>query len=149
MGYMRHNAIIVTAAGYALEGRHDAPDVDAFRQSLPEQWQRLVIGPVKSVINDYQSFAFLPDGSNEGWDDSDLGDEYRQRFIDLFSFAYEDGSTPFNVLVVDARFGGDEPGDGFEPELVVTVNPHAGKEGRRGDRIVFSREITGDADGTA
>jgi hypothetical protein len=80
MGYIRHNAIIVTAAGYAMEGSYvaAAPDVAAFRDSLPEQWRHLVIGPVKSVMNDYQSFAFLPDGSKEGWKDSDLGDEYPQ-----------------------------------------------------------------------
>lgn len=85
MGYTRHNAIIVTAAGYAMEGRFDAspPDVGAFRESLPEAWRHLVIGPVKSIVNDYQSFAFLPDGSKEGWDTSDDGDRYRQRFIEV------------------------------------------------------------------
>jgi hypothetical protein len=68
MGYMRHSAVVVTAAGYAMEGRvgAPAPDVEAFRNSLPEDWRHLVIGPVKSVVNDYQSFAFLPDGSKEG-----------------------------------------------------------------------------------
>lgn len=124
---MRHNAIVVTAAGYAMDGKLSdtpRPNVEAFRESLPEEWQRLVIGPVKSVMNDYQSFAFLPDGSKEGWDASDQGDEYRQQFIDLFSFAYDDDSTPFNVLVMDARFGGDEPGNGREPALTATLNPH-------------------------
>ena len=148
MGYVRHNAVIVTAAGYAMEGRYDAPapDVDAFRRSLPEKWQHLVIGPVKSVINDYVTFAFLPDGSKEGWEDSDLGDEYRRQFTALFSFAFEDGSTPFNVLVVDARFGGDEPGAGYEPELVVTVNPHSGRDDRRGDRICIPLGSGGDGE---
>jgi hypothetical protein len=127
MGYTRHNAIIVTAAGYAMSGEITdcpKPDVAAFRESLPEAWRHLVIGPVKSVVNDYQSFAFLPDGSKEGWDTSDDGDQYRQQFIDLFSFAYDDESTPFDVLVIDARFGGDEPGGGYEPALIATVNPH-------------------------
>ena len=127
MGYMRHNAVIVTADGYAMKGRagFPAPDVDAFRQSLPAKWQHLVIGPVPSVINDYVSFAFLPDGSKEGWDDSDAGDEYRQQFTDLFSFAHEDGSTPFDVLVIDARFGGDGPVPEDGPQAIVTLNPHA------------------------
>jgi len=126
MGYTRHNAIIVTAAGYALDGQFGitAPDIDSFRQSLPEKWQRLIIGPVQSIINDYRSFVFLPDGSKEGWEDSELGDKYRERFLDLFSFAYDNGSSPYDVLVVDARFGGDEPGAGLEPELIVTANPH-------------------------
>lgn len=127
MGYTRHNAVIVTAADYAMEGGvglPPAPDVEAFRQSLPEGWRHLVVGPVHSVVNSYQSFAFLPDGSKEGWDTSDEGDAYRQRFIDLFSFAYVDGSTPFDVLVMDARFGGDEPGAGYEPALIANLNPH-------------------------
>jgi hypothetical protein len=125
MGYMRHNAVIVTAADYAMRGEYGvaAPDVEAFRESLPEEWRRLLVGPVQSVMNGYLSFAFLPDGSKEGWGDSDLGDEFRQRFIDLFAFAYEDGSTPFDVLVIDARFGGDEPGAECEPELIVKANP--------------------------
>lgn len=150
MGYVRHNAIIVTAADWAMQGQMGVPppDVDAFRRSLPEDWQRLVVGPVKAVVNDYVTFAFLPDGSKEGWTDSDLGDEYRRQFLALFSFAWEDGSTPFNVLVVDARFGGDEPGAGYEPELVVTVNPHSGRDGRRGDRIVIPRSTSGE-DGEA
>lgn len=123
---MRHNTVIVTAAGYAMEGKYGvtAPDVEAFRESLPEEWRRLLVGPVQSVVNGYLSFAFLPDGSKEGWEDSDLGDEFRQRFIDLFSFAHGDGSSPFDVLVIDARFGGDEPGAGYEPELIVKASPH-------------------------
>jgi hypothetical protein len=128
MGYTRHNAVIVTAAGAVMRGeRRDvpvpAPDVEAFRESLPEKWRRLVTGPVRSVAEDYETWAFLPDGSKEGWEDSRLGDEFRQRFIDLFAFAHEDGSSPFDVLVIDARFGGDEPGAECEPELIVKANP--------------------------
>ncbi len=123
MGYMRHNAVIVTAAGDVMRGERDgvpAPDVEAFRQSLPEKWRRLVTGPVRSVMEDYVTFAFLPDGSHEGWDDSNLGDELRQRFLDLFTFAHEDGSTPFDVL--DVRFGGDVDED-FEPAVIATLGP--------------------------
>lgn len=126
MGYTRHNTIIVTAAGYAFDPgfRAQVPDVEAFRASLPEDWRRLIVGPVQSVTNDYRTFAFLPDGSKEGWGTSADGDTYRQQFLDLFSFAYDDGSSPYDVLVVDARFGGDEPLAGYEPELIVTSNLH-------------------------
>jgi hypothetical protein len=139
MGYMRHNAIIVFASSYVME-REGAPDVDAFRRSLPEEWRRLVVGPVMTVVNGDYSFAFLPDGSKEGWPDSDRGDEYRRQFLGLFSFAYDDGSSPFDVLVVNARFGGDEPGAGYEPELVatVTVDPHVPAEGRPGRTVVMT-----------
>lgn len=130
MGYMRHNAIIVTAAGYMwndsvrLPSDPPAPDIDAFRASLPPAWRALVIGPIRSIVNGYMTFAFMPDGSKEDWPDSDLGDEYRQRFVDLFSYAYDDGSTPYDVLVIGARFGGDEPGAGYEPMLKIVANPH-------------------------
>lgn len=127
MGYMRHNAIVAVVNGYIL-GRPEAPDVEAFRASLPYEWQHLVIGPVKSVMNDYVTFVFAADGSKEGWDTSDAGDLYREKFLDLFQFAYEDGSSLSDVLVVDARFGGDEPsplGEG-EDELIVSTNFRAG-----------------------
>lgn len=126
MGYTRHNAIVVTALGFFMRGKGDipAPDVEAFRSSLPPAWQALIVGPVPSVVEDYQSFAFLPDGSKEGWEDSDRGDEYRQQFIDLFSVTGADGFTYTDVLVLDARFGGDEPEAGYEPVLTVAANPH-------------------------
>ncbi|HZP53871.1 hypothetical protein [Actinocrinis sp.] len=133
MGYTRHNAILVTTSGHILRGESEipAPDIDAFRATLPEDWQHLVIGPVKSLVNDYVTFAFLPDGSKEGWDTSDDGDEYRRRFLELFAYAHDDRSVPSDVLVVDACFGGDEPGAGNEPELLVTTNvPRATITGR-------------------
>jgi hypothetical protein len=130
VSYTRHNAVIVTAHGYVFRSQSGfpPPDVEAFRQSLPEGWRPLVIGPVRSAFEDYVSFVFLPDGSKEYWPESDDGDRYRQQFTDLFRFAYEDGSTPFDVLVIDVRFGGDEPGAGDEAELIATLNPHAAAE---------------------
>jgi len=111
MGYMLHDAVIVEISGYVADGTTPSapvmPDIAAFRESLPENWRPLVIGPVQTVANGNYVAAFLPDGSKEGWPDSDAGDEYREQFIKLFDFAYEDGSTPFDVVAV--RFGGDEP----------------------------------------
>lgn len=136
MGYMRHNAIVVVVNGYIF-GRPEAPDVEAFRASLPADWRHLVIGPVKSIMNDYVTFVFAADGSKEGWPHSDLGDQYRRQFLDMFRFAHEDGWSPFDVLIVDARFGGDEPGlpgEG-EDELIVSTNFRA--ENVRLDPVVY------------
>jgi hypothetical protein len=105
MGYIAHDAVLVTVNDY-MEGKPGWPDVEAFRRSLPEEWRPLLIGPVRSVTNGYLSFVFLPDGSKEGWDVSDRGDEYRDRFAHLFSAGYEDGSSPFSVVRV--RYGGDD-----------------------------------------
>ena len=126
MGYSRCKTAFVVAAEYALRGEMGTrpADVDAFRQSLPEQWRSLVIGPVKSLTNGYSMFAFLWDGSKEGWGTAEEGAAYRKQFLDLFSFAYEDGSSPYEVLSADFRWGGDEPGAGYGPELEVTSNAH-------------------------
>ena len=106
MGYMRHDSVIVVVSDYAYD-RPDMPDIDAFRASLPKEWQALVVGPVEAVVNGYKTYAFLPDGSKERWGTSDEGDEYRRAFIDLFSVGHEDKSSPFDVTVVS--HGGDEP----------------------------------------
>ena len=121
MGYMRHNAIVAVVNGYIF-GQPEAPDVEAFRASLPAEWRHLVVGPVKSVMNDYVTFVFAADGSKEGWGASDNGDLYREQFVDLFRPAYEKGYDPSDVLIVDARFGGDEPGGYGEDELIVSTN---------------------------
>jgi len=109
MGYIAHHAVIVTVSGYVLnrDQSPQMPDVEGFRESLPEQFRKLIIGPVESITNGYLHFIFLPDGSKEGWETSDLGDTYREQFIKLFDFKYNDGSSPFDG--VEIRYGGDEP----------------------------------------
>ncbi len=107
MGYIAHHAVLVTVSSYVLKDADLMPDVDAFRAELPEEWRPLVVGPIPTVINGDVTFVFAPDGSKEGWGTSDDGDMYRQQFAALFAFAYEDGSTPFDVILV--RYGGDEP----------------------------------------
>ena len=106
MGYMRHDSVIVVVNDYALD-LPDMPDVAAFRESLPEKWRGLVVGPAEGVVNGYLTYAFLPDGSKEGWGESDKGDEYRAAFVDLFSVGYDDKSSPFEVTAIS--HGGDEP----------------------------------------
>lgn len=104
MGYTRHNAVIATLDASVFD-RDTAPDVEGFRASLPEPWRRLVIGPVQSIVNSYVTFAFLPDGSKEGWPDSDEGDAYRERFVGLFNGRDGFGTPVSDVVVVEARYG--------------------------------------------
>lgn len=126
MSYSRCKVAFAVCSGYALRGEMgvSAPDADGFRESLPAGWRHLFIGPVPAPLNGYVMFALLWDGSGEGWDDAGQGDEIRRRFLDLFSFAYEDHSSPFSVLQAEFRWGGDEPGARYEPELIVTSNAH-------------------------
>lgn len=112
MGYIAHDAVIVTASDYPWTYPRDgikAPDVDAFRAEMPEELRHLMVGPIESVANGYRTYLFAPDGSKEGWDTSTLVDEWRERFIELFSEGYEDGSSPFDVVHI--RYGGDSGGE--------------------------------------
>lgn len=102
MGYIAHDAVLVVTGDYRPGG---LPDIDAFRESMPENFRQLVIGPVQSAANGEILYAFLPDGSKEGWETSDEGEYWREEFRNLFTYRYEDGSSPDDVVSV--RFGGD------------------------------------------
>jgi hypothetical protein len=59
--------------------------VTEFRAGLPDDdWRGLVIGPVQAVVESGPWVLFLPDGSKEGWKESDLGDRFRDRFREIF-----------------------------------------------------------------
>lgn len=98
MGYMRHHAILVTTWDEAkANAAHDA--AAALEMS--------VTPVMESAINGYYSFAVLPDGSKEGWSESEKGDEARAKFIEWTrAQAYEDGSNIFDWCEV--QYGDDE-----------------------------------------
>ncbi len=52
-----------------------------------------------SALNSYWSFAVFPDGSKEGWSDSDKGDERRRNIVKAAS---EEG-----LNFVEVCFGGN------------------------------------------
>lgn len=72
MGYMRHHSIIVTSR-----------DADSAASAHAEACRTFaVVSPLLlSEVNGYHSFFVPPDGSKEGWPDSDAGDARRSRFI--------------------------------------------------------------------
>ena len=98
MGYMRHHAIVVTT--YSASHIADA-HVKATALGLnPTPIQ-------ESAINTYVSFAVLPDGSKEGWDESDTGDTRRDAFIAWMNAQrFSDGSSPLDWAEV--QYGDDE-----------------------------------------
>lgn len=110
MGYIKHHAIIVTGweqdrIGWII---HEA-----------SRLKMRVIGPSREVINGYISVLVCPDGSKEGWPDSDSGDNARAQFKAwLNAQRYEDGSSPLEW--VEVAYGSD---DG-----TATVEDHAWKE---------------------
>lgn len=97
MGYMRHHAIIVTGA--IPEKLHAA---HAAAQSIFP----VVTAIVDSETNGYGSFMVPPDGSKEGWEESDEGNTRRELFLDALSdLRYPDG-YPFEW--VEIQYGDDD-----------------------------------------
>lgn len=93
MGYMAHNAIVVTS--WKEEHIRDA------RISAIILFPDMVSEIIISHINGYLSFFIATDGSKEGWEDSNIGDENRARFLKEIEDMYIDA--------VDVRYGGDDP----------------------------------------
>lgn len=98
MGYMRHHAIVVTSWHTGL--LHAAHD-EAIRLGMS------VTDITDPVINGYRSFLVAPDGSKEGWPQSDLGDTRRTAFMEwLDDHRFEDDSTALGWCEV--QFADDE-----------------------------------------
>lgn len=82
MGYMKHEAVIVTTYGSA--GADQENRVNEWLAGQDDDIRSLVLGPHISPVNQYWTWVFLPDGSKEWWSASDAGDEAREEFKDLF-----------------------------------------------------------------
>lgn len=99
MGYMRHHAIIVTS--------WNPIRIREARDRAVTLFGKTVSPVVPSSINEYESFFVAPDGSKEGWSESDKGDEERAVFVSwLDAQRYDDHSTWFSWVVV--QYGDDE-----------------------------------------
>ena len=93
MGYIRHNAIIVT--GWNEKEMQEA------KMLLEKNTDLSASDIVESGINGYKSFMIAPDGSKEGWEASDKGDSDRELYIQYL------GRTGLDY--VEISYGGDEP----------------------------------------
>lgn len=88
MGYIKHNAIVVT--GWQEEDVSEARDkaIEIFEQCFNGELNvepyggRLVSEIVSGLVNGQYSFFIAPDGSKEGWATSDNGDNARKEFLD-------------------------------------------------------------------
>jgi hypothetical protein len=94
VGYIQHDAVIVVT--YREEVSRD---LAALRESVAEpSLARHIVGPIPAS-NGYETWIFTPDGSKEGWEQSDRADELRGRFEQI--------ATDGRGDVVHVRFGGD------------------------------------------
>lgn len=73
MGYIKHHAIIVTS--------WDDQQIDKAKK-VADNIGLLVTNVVTDNINGYSTFLICPDGSKEGWPESETGDKMRNDFLD-------------------------------------------------------------------
>lgn len=99
MGYERHHAIVVSAR---TAGQIDAAHAEALRV-----FDDRVSGIMASPVNGVRSFFIPPDGSKEGWPESETGDQQREEFVAwLDAQRYGDGSSPYKW--VEVQYGDDD-----------------------------------------
>ena len=97
MGYVKHDMIAVTAFS---EER-----MTLFEQAATALGLTLA-GPVWSPVNGYLTTFVAPDGSKEGWPESDEGDSARVKIIEwLNAQRYGDNSSPYEWVHV--QYGSD------------------------------------------
>ena len=112
MGFMRHNAIIVSSGyGDSLDTAH------THAKSLA----MTVTDIVESPTNGVRTFLVAPDGSKEHWEASENGDARRASFIQwMTARRYVDGSSPLDWVEVQY---GDDNGE-------TLVKAHSDEEAR-------------------
>ena len=99
MGFISHDAILVTSFDKKLARKARKQAIEIFGTIVSEVHE--------SIMNSYHSFAVFPDGSKEGWEDSDRGDANRAQFIAwLEAQRYNDRSTPYDW--VEVQYGNDD-----------------------------------------
>ena len=105
MGRLCEHAIVVT--GYYPQGDHWA---DIAHGVAVDIFGRGLVSPViHGVVNDVRSFFIAPDGSKEGWSESDEHDKKRAEYVKwLEAQAYEDGSSPLAWALIQYGDEGDD-----------------------------------------
>lgn len=102
MGYMRHHAIVVSSwSSDAITRAH----VEAQRIFAPQQ----VSPTVRGVVNEEHTFLVGPDGSKEGWSESDVGDERRSAFREWLD-GQREGDGTSRLRWVEVQYGDDRGG---------------------------------------
>lgn len=101
MGYVRHHAIIVTSK--------DKEQLHELRSQANKIFSgNLVSDIIPGILNGQLSFVVVPDGSHEGWPESEQYDKARTNLINLIeNMKYDDGSN--SISYAELQFG-DENG---------------------------------------
>jgi hypothetical protein len=130
MGYIRHHGFLVTSWDRTAISRAHAVALACFAPEMIDQFHnrnaRLVSPVTEGIVNRTFSFAVFPDGSKEGWPESERADTQRTRFTEWLRgelhaamsdapdaaephwarTRLEDGST--SLSWVEVQYGDDE-----------------------------------------
>jgi hypothetical protein len=94
MGLMQHDAVVATTWKEECFYR-------VLRVVNSWGYPYRFLDSAASVQNGYRTILLTPDGSKEGWTESDRGDSLRTRFINLLhEDNYEDGTSPWSWVEV-------------------------------------------------
>ena len=92
MGVMNHNAVIATT--------WKKEEVERIKKFAEFNNSALFLFS-NEVTNGYVTVVLVPDGSKEGWEESDDGNDLRKRFIEKLEQAnYDDGTNPWDWIEV-------------------------------------------------
>ena len=96
MGIMQHHTVVATT--------WSEEEFERVQSWCLQQPSEFFAFQSKPAMNHYQAIVLLPDGSKEGWTDSEEGDQRRQQFLAVLREAdNDDGSNPW--AWVEVTFG--------------------------------------------
>jgi hypothetical protein len=103
MGYIRHEAIIVVFWDFkgALKTFNDFfDDIDIMNAQPNDDKIAVIVRPTQTT-NGYYVCGILPDGSKEGWTQSDACEHQRERLAALAHGQKENGADFVYLVVAD------------------------------------------------
>lgn len=103
MGYVAHHTVVFTTwrdeCDFGDQARDLIREITAVVGENPDRWVDLLVDGGDPIANGGHTWAFLPDGSKEGWSTSKLGDTVRTALMDL--------ADKMRLDYAEVRFGGD------------------------------------------
>mgnify|MGYP001179520569 CR=1 FL=1 len=101
MGYIKNEYVIAHIPRYGKGRGYAIEMIEKLRMSS-EFADSLIAGPLHTPVNgDNITYFFGPDGSKEGWPQSDEGDKVREQFI-------ESARNSEYAEIVHLQMGGDD-----------------------------------------
>lgn len=100
MGHIKHHAITVTT--------FDEKEIQIAHRFAKSLFGDQVTEVIKSPINAWFSFLIGPDGSKEGWGDSEVGDKNRDQFRTFVESQNDPDDGSNSLKYIEYFYGEDE-----------------------------------------